>query len=73
MRQPRWLNRIGPLVRSPTAWSTARPTAGRQRYQDGLVAFTVHTQDPMAVSFTEVSDVDPAGLRRNSSMWTLPT
>jgi len=55
------LRRIGPSVRTSTARSIARATAGGSGDEDDLAALTAHAQDPVAVFLTEITDVGSAG------------
>jgi hypothetical protein len=59
----RRLSRIGPSVRSPMAWSSARLTADGWRERDvhGLAAFADDAEDAVTVFLAEIGDVGSAG------------
>ena len=64
------LRRIGPSVRTSTARSIARATAGGSGDEDDLAALTAHAQDPVAVFLTEITDVGSAGFEDPQSEQT---
>jgi hypothetical protein len=61
MRTPRVLRRIGPSLRSPTARSMARLTAGGSGVRTTLPPLPAHPQYSVAVLFAEVVDAGAAG------------